>query len=99
MKPAAHSVGLPACKRCRHLTRPGLAYPGYCDQRPDLAPAYGPGHPLNRLPADDGQSCASWAPHIVVSQEVGEVAVVPHYSEADLARMKAESGTRGARGE
>jgi hypothetical protein len=47
------------CATCRHLRRPGLA-DGYCIKRADLAPAYGPSHPLRQLPADRGQSCADW---------------------------------------
>ncbi|WP_374264678.1 hypothetical protein [Zoogloea sp.] len=49
----------PSCKTCRHLKRPGLS-PGYCGERDDLPPAYGPGHPLRRLPDDQGKSCATW---------------------------------------
>lgn len=47
------------CATCRHLSRPGLA-DGYCAKRADLAPAYGPTHPLRKLPADKGQTCAEW---------------------------------------
>lgn len=47
------------CATCRHLRRPGLA-DGYCGKRADLAPAYGPAHPLRHLPADRGQTCAAW---------------------------------------
>lgn len=47
------------CANCRFLRRPGLA-DGYCIQRADLAPAYGPSHPLRRLPADRGESCGEW---------------------------------------
>lgn len=45
-----------ACRTCRHLKRPGLAN-GYCGERDDLPPAYGPGHPLRRLPDDGGACC------------------------------------------
>lgn len=49
----------PSCRTCRHLKRPGLS-PGYCGERGDLPPAYGPGHPLRRLPDDRGASCGTW---------------------------------------
>lgn len=51
----------PACASCRHLRRPGLA-DGYCGARSDLPPAYGPQHPLRRLPADAGRTCDTWEP-------------------------------------
>lgn len=51
----------PACLICANLTKPGLSS-GYCKAaRADLAPAYGPGHPLRRLPPDGGASCHAWA--------------------------------------
>lgn len=56
LKPAATS-----CRTCRHLKRPGLSA-GYCGGREDLPPAYGPGHPLRRLPDDRGATCASHTP-------------------------------------
>lgn len=56
LKPAA-----PSCRTCRHLKRPGLSA-GYCGGRGDLPPAYGPGHPLRRLPDDRGATCASHTP-------------------------------------
>ncbi len=49
------------CLTCRHRTRPGLSFPGYCGSRPDLLPAYGSGHPLRELPADAGAGCPVWA--------------------------------------
>ena len=45
------------CRHCRHIARPGRAWPGYCGERTDTPPAYGPGHPLHRLPEDFGASC------------------------------------------
>lgn len=42
------------CQDCIHLAQFG---DGYCAQRHDLPPAYGEGHPLRRLPADNGESC------------------------------------------
>ncbi|CAI06854.1 hypothetical protein ebA1344 [Aromatoleum aromaticum EbN1] len=45
------------CTRCRHRARPGHAEPGYCALRTDQPNAYGPGHPLHRLPADGGADC------------------------------------------
>lgn len=48
------------CKACKHLRRPGLA-DGYCGgDRADLAYAYGPGHPLRKLPDDAGANCSTW---------------------------------------
>ena len=47
----------PACRRCRHRATPSRADPGYCDQRTELAPAYGTDHPLHQLPEDGGASC------------------------------------------
>lgn len=48
------------CTSCRHLTQPGKRA-AYCATRNDLPPAYGPGHPLQHLPADSGASCAQWS--------------------------------------
>lgn len=49
------------CKTCKHLRRPGLA-DGYCGgDRADLAYAYGPGHPLRKLPDDAGANCSTWS--------------------------------------
>ncbi|HAF55583.1 MAG TPA: hypothetical protein DCL01_10315 [Thauera sp.] len=51
------------CSTCRHLKRPGLSA-GYCGGgRDDLPGAYGLHHPLRKLPADQGESCASYLPH------------------------------------
>lgn len=48
------------CVSCCHLRRPGLS-DGYCGgDRPDLRPAYGPGHPLRALPRDGGAGCGGW---------------------------------------
>lgn len=53
----------PHCRTCAHLARPGRAA-GYCGaDRPDLLPAYGPHHPLRRLPADQGKACRVWRLH------------------------------------
>lgn len=59
----APTLAATACGTCRHRTNPGLAFPGYCDQRDDLPPAYGKNHPLHKLPADGGTGCPKWAPH------------------------------------
>jgi hypothetical protein len=48
------------CSTCRHRKRPGLSSPGYCSGRDDLPSAYGLHHPLRKLPADQGASCASY---------------------------------------
>lgn len=54
---------IPACLSCEHLKRPGLS-DGLCGgDRLDLPPAYGPGHPLRRLPGDGGADCPKWALH------------------------------------
>ncbi len=51
------------CSTCRHRKRPGLSA-GYCGGvRDDLPSAYGLHHPLRKLPADQGESCASYLPH------------------------------------
>ena len=51
------------CSTCRHRKRPGLSA-GYCGGgRDDLPPAYGLHHPLRKLPADLGATCASYRPH------------------------------------
>ena len=51
------------CSTCRHRKRPGLSA-GYCGGgRDDLPGAYGLHHPLRKLPADEGESCASYLPH------------------------------------
>lgn len=54
----------PRCRWCAFLRRPGRA-PAYCASadRPDLPPAYGPLHPLRRLPADQGKSCSAFRLH------------------------------------
>jgi hypothetical protein len=44
------------CYGCQHFARPGLS-DGHCGGRADLAPAYGPGHPLRLLPADRWARC------------------------------------------
>ena len=48
-----------SCTTCRFLKRPGLS-PGYCSERDDLPPAYGTGHPLRKLPGDQGAGCTSY---------------------------------------
>lgn len=61
----AQSAHEPArgCSTCRHRKRPGLSA-GYCGGgRDDLSGAYGLHHPLRKLPADQGESCASYLPH------------------------------------
>jgi len=51
-----------SCRTCANLGRPGLS-DGHCGGRDDLPPAYGPGHPLRKLPADGGASCPAWVLH------------------------------------
>lgn len=53
---------LPACRSCAHFARPGLS-DGLCGGRPDLPPAFGPEHPLRRLPPNHGADCHAWALH------------------------------------
>lgn len=51
------------CKTCRHRKRPGLSV-GYCGGGcSDLLPAYGPGHPLRKLPDDLGAACNNYTLH------------------------------------
>lgn len=50
------------CRSCGHFARPGLS-DGLCGGRPDLPPAFGPGHPLRRLPPNHGADCHAWALH------------------------------------
>jgi hypothetical protein len=50
------------CRNCEHFAQPGLS-DGLCGGRPDLPPAFGPGHPLRQLPADHGADCQAWALH------------------------------------
>ena len=57
--PPPRNAPAASCRTCRHLKRPGLSA-GYCGGRSDLPPAYGPGHPLRRLPDDGGASCTTW---------------------------------------
>lgn len=52
-----------SCKRCRHRATPGKSEPGYCAERPELPPAYGPNNPLRKLPEDGGASCSKWGPY------------------------------------
>lgn len=47
------------CKQCAHYARPGMSS-GYCAERADLPAAYGPAHPLRKLPADAGAACATF---------------------------------------
>lgn len=63
MQVSTGTAPVQACKSCRHLTRPGRAEPGYCDQRDDRHKAYGDGHPLRKLPCDQGATCDHYAPH------------------------------------
>lgn len=49
-----------SCATCELCSRPGRAS-GYCGGgRADLAPVYGAGHPLRRLPGDGGVTCPVW---------------------------------------
>ena len=52
--------GTHVCTTCRHWTKRGKL-DAYCATRNDLPPVYGPGHPLQHLPADSGASCAQWS--------------------------------------
>lgn len=46
-----------SCLMCTHYKRPGRS-DGYCGGgREDLSAAYGPNHPLRRLPDDFGATC------------------------------------------
>ena len=56
---APRSAPAASCHTCRRLKRPGLSA-GYCSGRDDLKPAYGPGHPLQRMPDDQGATCSTW---------------------------------------
>lgn len=47
------------CNQCAYYARPGMSS-GYCAERADLAAAYGPAHPLRKLPADLGAACATY---------------------------------------
>jgi hypothetical protein len=47
------------CKTCVHLARPGKSE-GYCGGRSDLPPAYGPLHPLRRLPTSALFDCSTY---------------------------------------
>ena len=47
------------CKACAHYARPGMSA-GYCAARHDLPLAYGPAHPLRKLPADAGAGCTTY---------------------------------------
>lgn len=61
LTPTGTTAAATGCKTCRHCTRPGRAYPGYCGGgRADLLPAYGEHHPLRKLPDDGGATCASY---------------------------------------
>jgi len=58
---AAPVVGtVKACPDCQHFARPGKS-DGYCGGRKDLPRAYGAGHPLRRLPTDNGESCTEYS--------------------------------------
>lgn len=51
-----------ACQSCEYLRRPGKS-DGYCGSgRADLEHAYGPNHPLRKLPSDKGASCQTFEP-------------------------------------
>lgn len=58
-EPIRQQVPPRSCRTCQNLKRPGLS-DGHCGGRDDLPAAYGPGHPLRRLPDDGGASCATW---------------------------------------
>lgn len=47
------------CKAGVHYARPGISA-GYCAARHDLPLAYGPAHPLRKLPADAGAGCTTY---------------------------------------
>ncbi|MDD3354159.1 MAG: hypothetical protein PHD22_11015 [Zoogloea sp.] len=51
-----------SCRSCEHFAQPGLS-DGLCSGRTDLPPAFGPEHPLHRLPADRGAHCHAWRLH------------------------------------
>lgn len=56
---SAHGSAQPirSCQNCLHRKRPGLVEPGYCARRTDTPYAFGPNHPLHRLPEDDVDAC------------------------------------------
>lgn len=67
-KPTSITVAT-GCKSCRHRRMPGLSA-GYCGGgRDDLPAAYGLHHPLRKLPADQGASCASYLPHLLPKRD------------------------------
>jgi hypothetical protein len=55
-------VPMPHCDTCENSRKPGASR--YCCARPDLPPAYGEGHPLRKLPDDDGADCEQWVSRI-----------------------------------
>lgn len=57
-RPRSEAEGRMTCNACPHHRKPGRVDVGYCaGDRPDLEPAYGPNHPLKKLPADGGKNC------------------------------------------
>lgn len=69
-KENGHAIGTPQpteknataahrCKACANYARPGMSA-GYCAARHDLPLAYGPAHPLRKLPADAGAGCTTY---------------------------------------
>ena len=57
--PEKNATAAHRCKQCAHYARPGMSS-GYCAERADLPAAYGPAHPLRKLPADAGAACATF---------------------------------------
>jgi len=50
------------CTTCSISRKPGASR--YCCARPELPPAYGEGHPLRKLPDDDGADCEQWVSRV-----------------------------------
>ena len=50
------------CTGCDYATQTNRGkLDAHCATRNDLPPIYGPGHPLQHLPADSGAACAQWS--------------------------------------
>jgi hypothetical protein len=78
-----------SCHRCDHLRRPGTAK-GCAAGRNDLAPLFSTGHPLRRLPGDNGKSCCHWKPHPAFVESFEERAAILEF-DAGLPRREAEA--------
>ncbi|MCM8595112.1 hypothetical protein [Accumulibacter sp.] len=54
--------GTTTCADCQYMRRPGNVVRYCASRRSDLLPAYTEGHPLRRLPDDQGHSCSLFNP-------------------------------------